>query len=135
MSAQEPEPHPSTGFTARLSCSLPRVFNSLASQVERDVATRNSLRPPNSPYEFSLAEDNGALTVHLNTKKLRRSVTFKLSLPDHAILVSDETGNRLFDVTSSLDDNGRCMLMVNGEERDPWQVRRMALEDLMFSGL
>ncbi len=86
--------------TARLSCSLPRVFNSLVAQLEQDVATRNSLRPPNSPYEFSLTEDNGELTVHLNTVKLRRSVSFKLSLPDHAILVQDETGNRMFDVTS-----------------------------------
>ena len=122
-------------MTARLSCALPRVFNSLVSQLEQDVATRNSLRPPNSPYEFSLTEDNGELTVHLNTAKLRRSVIFKLSLPDHAILVQDETGNRMFDVTSRLDDTGKCVLMVNGEERDPWQVRRMALEDLMFSGL
>ena len=121
--------------TARLSCSLPRVFNSLIFQVEQDVATRNSLRPPNSPYEFSLTEDNGELTVTLHTDKLRRSVTLKLSLPEHAILVSDETGERMFDVTSRLDDMGKCVLLVNGEERDPWQVRRMALEELMFSGL
>lgn len=121
--------------TARLSCSLPRVFNSLASQLEQDVAIRNSLRPPNAPYEFFLKEDNGELTVHLKTEQLRRCVTFKMSLPDHAILVQDETGNRIFDVTSRLDDTGKCMLLVNGEERDSWQVRRMALEDLMFSGL
>jgi hypothetical protein len=30
---------------------------------------------------------------------------------------------------------GSCCLKVNGEEREFWQVRRMALEDLMFGGL
>jgi hypothetical protein len=131
-------PDTTTSFdwvTARSSCSLPKVFNALAEQVEGDVAARNALRPANSPYEFSLTEDNGKLTVHLNTEKLRRSVSFKLSLPEHAIVVEDETGNRMFDIASCLDDSGQCTLLVNGEERDDWQVRRMALEELMFSGL
>jgi hypothetical protein len=37
----------------RSSCSLPKVFQTLRSQVEEDVKTRNGLRLANSPYQFS----------------------------------------------------------------------------------
>jgi hypothetical protein len=38
-------------------------------------------------------------------------------------------------VTLTLDDSGKCCLNVNAQERDCWQVRRVALEDLMYLGL
>jgi len=41
----------------------------------------------------------------------------------------------MFEVTLSFNDQGECQLKVNGEERDYWQVRRMALEELMFRGI
>jgi hypothetical protein len=40
----------------------------------------------------------------------------------------------MFDVTATFSDEGDCRLKVNGEERDLWQVRRMALEELLFRG-
>jgi hypothetical protein len=59
-------------------------------------------------------------------------VTF--SLAEHAIFVRDDKGVAMFEVTLTFDDRGECKLNVNGEERDYWQVRRMALEELMFRG-
>jgi len=41
----------------------------------------------------------------------------------------------MFDVTATFSDEGECRLEVNGKERDLWQVRRMALEELLFRGL
>lgn len=120
-------------ITQRSACSLPKVFATLRSQIEQDVKTRNSLRPNYSPYEFSLAEDTAKITVRLEAKDLQKSVIFGLG--ENGISVSDDQGNKMFDVTLTFDDAGRCRLNVNGEERDFWQVRRMALEDLMFRGL
>jgi hypothetical protein len=119
--------------TERSSCSLPKVFTALRMQVEADVKTRNGLRPGNSPYEFSVKEDNGEFAVLLKAQQLQQSVVF--SLADHAILVRDDKGNPMFEVTAAFSDGGECRLEVNGEERDFWQVRRMALEELMFRGL
>jgi hypothetical protein len=119
--------------TERSSCSLPKVFSTLRMQVEEDVKTRNGLRPGNSPYEFSVTEDNGEFAVLLKALEVRTSVTF--SLADHAVLVRDDQGNPIFEVNAAFDDKGRCRLKVNGEEREFWQVRRMALEELMFRGL
>jgi hypothetical protein len=119
--------------TERSACSLPKVFSKLRSQLEQDVNTRNSLRPKYAPYEFSIGEDTNAIAVRLEAEELQKSVIFGLG--DHAITVRDDQGNRMFEVTVSFDDAGKCRLRVNGEEREFWQVRRMALEDLMFRGL
>jgi hypothetical protein len=119
--------------TARSSCSLPKVFHALRLQVEQDVKTRNELRPNSSAYEFSLTEYTAAFTVQLQAQGVQKSVVFTLA--EHAISVRDGIDTQMFEVTGTFDDNGECKLMINGEKRDFWQVRRMALEDLMFRSL
>jgi hypothetical protein len=119
-------------ITERHSCSLPNVFKELRLQIEQDVKTRNALRPNNAPYEFLLADNDGGFRVFLKAKELEMAVTF--SLADHVILVRDDKGIEMFQVALTFDDKGECKLMVNGEERSFWQVRRMALEELMFHG-
>jgi hypothetical protein len=118
--------------TRRSGCALPKIFKALRLEVEEDVKTRNALRPNNSPYKFSVAENGGDFTVLLEAKDVHRSVVF--SLAEHAILVRDDQSNPMFDVTATFSDEGECRLKVNAEERDLWQVRRMALEDLLFRG-
>jgi hypothetical protein len=118
--------------TQRSLCSLPNVFKALRLQVEEDVKTRNALRPNNSPYEFSVAENGDDFTVLLEAKGLRKSVIF--SLAEHAISVRDDKGKTMFEVTLTFNDEGECRLIVNKEERDLWKVRRMALEELLFRG-
>jgi len=118
--------------TERSSCSLPNVFKALRLQVIEDVRTRNALRPNNSPYEFSVAENGDDFTVLLGAKDVHRSVIF--SLAEHAILVRGDEGKQMFEVTLTFTDEGECRMNVNGKERDLWQVRRMALEELLFQG-
>ncbi len=117
--------------TQRSSCSLPKVFAALRQQVEEDVKTRNGLRPDFAPYEFALTEDTSAFTVHLKAKEVQRSVTF--SLGEHAVQVRDnDKKDAMFQVTVAFNEKGHCTLFANEEEREFWQIRRMALEDLMF---
>jgi hypothetical protein len=118
--------------TERSSCSLPKVFKTLRLQVEEDVKARNALRPNNSPYEFSIAEDAGDFTVTLQAKDVRQSVIF--SLAEHAISVRDDKGTPMFEVTLTFTDEGKCRLNVKDQPRELWQVRRMALEELFFRG-
>jgi hypothetical protein len=119
--------------TERSSCTLPKVFNTLRLQVEEDVKTRNSLRPDPPAYEFLVTHDTAEFAVLLKAKELQRSVSFNLA--DNAILVRDDQGKQIFEVALTFDDSGKCRLNVNAQERDFWQVRRMALEDLMYRGL
>jgi hypothetical protein len=118
--------------TRRSACTLAKIFTALRLQVEQDVKTRNDLRPDNSPYKFSVAENVGSFSVFLEGKDVRMAVVFNLT--EHAILVRDENGNPMFEVTLTFTDAGECRLKVNGEDRESWQVRRMALEELLFAG-
>ena len=95
------------------------------------MKTRNTLRPANVPYEFSIADSDGAFAVKLEAKEVQKSVVFKLA--EHAILVRDEKGETKFEIHLAYSDDGQCRLRVNQKEREYWQVRRMALEDLMFA--
>ena len=117
-------------ITERSACTLPRVFATLRRQVEEDVKTRNSLRPNYAPYEFSLAEDIDEFKVLLQANDVQRSVTFKLN--GQAISVIDDQNNPMFQVTVTFNDQGECKLHANEREREYWQVRQMALENLLF---
>lgn len=118
--------------TARSSCSIPKVFKELRSQVEEDVKTRNALRPNNSPYEFSVTEHDVNFAVLLATKEAHESVVFTIA--EHAISVRDDQGKQILEVTLTFNDQGECKLSVNQQERELWQVRRMALEEIFFRG-
>jgi hypothetical protein len=72
------------------SCAPPKVFKALRLQVGEDLKTRNALRPDNSPYKFSLADNGGAFSALMEVNVVHRSVIF--SLAEHAIVVRDEKG-------------------------------------------
>jgi hypothetical protein len=116
----------------RSSCSLPKVFQALRAQVEEDVKTRNGLRPKNSPYEFSVEEVESDFSVVFVSKDIRRSVTFNLA--EHDILIRGDKGEQMFEVRLTFTDDGQCQMMVNEKHLESWQVRRMALEELLFVG-
>ena len=77
-----------------------------------------------------MAKNGGNFTVRLEAKEVRRSVI--LSLAEHVILEREDKGNPMFEVTLTFNDEGECRLNVNEEERDSWQVRRIALEEQLF---
>jgi hypothetical protein len=90
-------------------------------------------RPKTAAYEFAVAEAENGFKVILKSDALNVGVTFCLA--EHAIEVRDNTGTSMFQVTLNFNDQGECKLMVNSEQREMWQVQRMALEELMFRSL
>ena len=115
---------------ARAACTLPRVYATLKSDVATDVQARNDVRPENAAYQFLMEDKERQFSVVLKTEDFSRSVTFQLE--DHAILVLDHSGNQMFEITLNFNDQGKCRMKAKEENREPWQVRRMALEDLLF---
>jgi hypothetical protein len=114
----------------RAACSLPKIFKTLRADVEDDVRACNAQREDISAYEFSIEEKGKEFSVVLKAKEFTRSVTF--CLEDHAINVLDHGGNHMFEIILNFDDSGKCRMKAKEENREPWQVRRMALEDLLF---
>jgi len=54
------------------------------------------------------------------------------NLTEHSIVISDQDGNTIFEAVATLNDEGECRLKVTGQEKELWQVRKMALEELFF---
>lgn len=115
---------------ARAACELPIIYATLRSDVEQDVKARNQIRPANASYEFRIEEKSNQFSVVLNAKDFHRAVAFQLE--DHAILVLDHSGNQMFEITLNFNERGKCRMKAKEEYREPWQIRRMALEDLLF---
>jgi hypothetical protein len=115
---------------ARSACTLPKIYRQLMAEIEEDVQKRNAERPANSPYEFVVEEDGPKFAVVLKAADFRRAITF--CFEDHASIVLDASGNQMFEITLVFTEEGKCRLKAKEENRDPWQVRRMALEDLLF---
>ncbi|MFY9947603.1 MAG: hypothetical protein WAK27_02840 [Candidatus Sulfotelmatobacter sp.] len=122
--------------TQRYACSLPNIFKELRLQIEQDVKTRNSLRPNNAPYEFAITDNDDGFRVILKAKNKEKELEMavRFILAEHAIVVRDDKGVEMFEVTLTFNELGECQLNVSGQPRDYWQVRRMALEELMFRG-
>jgi hypothetical protein len=119
--------------TERSNCTLPKIFNSLRIQVEQDVKTRNAMRPDLAPYEFVMEEDVNEFKVSLEARGRVKAVKF--AIDDHLIVVLDQDNSQLFDITLIFTDDGKCRIKAKEEACELWQVRRMALEDLMFRTL
>jgi hypothetical protein len=121
--------------TAHSQCSLDLVFESLRLQVQTDVETREALRPKDqrhSHYAFRFVSNERKFSAMLNGHRIRRVASF--SLERHAIVVRDENDTEMFSATTTLNDEGDCRLKVKDQERELWQVRKLALEGLLFGG-
>ena len=118
--------------TERAACSLPKIFSELRKEVEEDVKTRNAMRPKNSPYEFAVEEKGGDFLVVLAAEGVQKQVQF--SLTAQAVLARNDEGQTIFELTTTFNDAGQCKLHVKDQELELWQLRRMALEELMFQG-
>ena len=116
--------------TGRALCSLPHIFNQLKSSVKLDVITRNGLRPIQPTYEFWVNDAGNTFTVILEGNGIKKSIAF--SMAEHAIVVKDDTGFPMFEITVRFNEKGECKLIASDENRELWEIRRMALEELLF---
>lgn len=121
--------------TARQECSIAVVFEKLRSQVKSDVETREAMRamPMDQHYAFKFVVSNEReFSALVMGHKIHRAVIFSLSMPSQSIKVRDEKDVLMFDATTTINDEGECRLKVKGQERELWQVRKMALESVLF---
>jgi hypothetical protein len=122
---------------ARKLCSLGTIFEMLRLSVKDDIDTRNSMRKPITPdvpgvfmYRFDMAGNGRNFTVILTGEKIHKSVTFALA--DTFIEIQNESAV-MFKATIGLNDDGECTFRIDGQDRNSWQLRKMALEGLFFS--
>lgn len=119
-------------------CSLGKVFHQLKLQIAEDVKARNgqiqslSVAVTIKPYAFAMTEQGERFSVFVEGDKVPRGNSVSFALEEKKICVTDANGALLFEATLTLNDEGECRLKVGGQEREFWQVRRMALQKLFF---
>jgi|ERR1035441_230911 hypothetical protein len=119
---------------ARSECSLAVIFERLKVQLQQDVETRQSLRGPGPFYEYGfklVIEGRSVAVVLEGARALHDSVLFRLT--ETAIEITDRNGQVTLSATPTVSDDGECRLKVDGQERELWQVRKLALEPMFFS--
>jgi hypothetical protein len=117
----------------RAKCSLGTTFDTLATAVEQDVQSVKDLQRAiqDSKTFFEFKRDRNVFTVTRQRTQLAEklsTVKFRLSISEIAIESDDAT----FNATPALNQDGKCMLTVNGKELEIWQVCQMALGALFF---
>jgi len=116
---------------ARADCSVSEVFEKLRAQVKTDVDKRHALRPERTPYAFRFVSEGPKFIALVEGNKLHHAVIF--SLENQIISVYDDDDNVIFKAEVTLNDEGKCVVKIDNEERELWQMRKMALERLFFT--
>ena len=119
---------------ARAECSPDRAFHALAEVVDSDVKAANGLRRSGVSFHFH-GEATGKIVVireldRGGVKELR-SVVFEL-ISGEIVTKKGPENSVLFSAVPSLNRNGECLLEIEGDSYELWQVSRRALESLFF---
>jgi hypothetical protein len=117
--------------TARAQCSVNEVFEKLRAQVTEDVDICHKLRPKGEPLAFRFVSESRKFSALVEGNKIHHSVIF--SLNDQVITVYTDDDTLIFHAEVTLNNEGKCVVKINDEECELWQMRKMALEKLFFT--
>jgi hypothetical protein len=116
----------------RAKCSVIEVFERLREEAQMDVTEREKIRESEkrSDYHFKFIDGNDTFTIALEGGlDVRRRVRF--SLKESHIEITKDDGSSLL-ASTALNEEGRCVLRINNQNCERWQVRKMALDHLFF---
>ena len=119
--------------TARCECSPNQVFETLKSQVKSDVEEReaNLTQDQKLRYRFSFMPGRNDFSVLVEgSNNIHDAIKFGLT--ETGIIVFNGQGMEMFSADVTISDEGECKLKIDDEEKELWQVRKMALENLLF---
>jgi hypothetical protein len=116
--------------TARGECSVKSMFVSLLVGVRADVTARNKLAKPKT-VRFEGQETMRTFIVarYDDLQDGIATATFGYDGDKLTVLLN---GTLKAEATLTLNKKRECRLLVNGEELEQWQFRKMALESIFF---
>ena len=114
--------------TARHQCSMNVIFERFCHDVQKDVQVWERV----SEHQGTVVCDRQVdfLAVATNGRPDAPKVTCWLR--DQAIDISRNGDASSFTVTLTLNRDRQCRFVVNGAEREGWEIRQMALDPLFF---
>ena len=114
------------------ACTVAPIFNQLYIKAQEDVQTANdihSVGPFRRSFDVRVNEAGDAFTL-FEVGNNATLVRFHLR-PNHILAVKDGVELK---ITCTLNNEGRCMLQLNGAgQYELWQVRKQLCERLFFN--
>jgi hypothetical protein len=117
--------------TAKATCTIEKMFEQLYQEVGDDVAAINSFRKFPEEKGFKVEQSGREYSFTIKRAEAIRPFV-KFAIVRDCINISTDADKKGREYHITLNDEGRCKLTENGEEREQWQVRRAALEPLFF---
>ncbi len=115
---------------ARAECSVKRTFQTLYEVIDSDVKTANELKVAGSAATFHVESQHKKIIVIREEDIAVRNVVLEC-LPG-SINVREGQEKHLFSGMPRLDEEGHCMLEVDGRLLQLWQFSERALSGLFF---
>lgn len=118
---------------ARNECSAVKMFLCLRHDVEQDVTKAKALFQP-SHRVFDFKQQGDTFTVFEGLRPIR-TVTFSLDDSRTFIVVEQDNGDgqsKTFRVALTLNKDKQCRFLLDDEELESWELRKKALESLLF---
>jgi hypothetical protein len=128
-----PPPADFDWVAARISCSIEKVFASLREQAQRNVETIKAANP-HAKFEFTSFDGGFSIAREERPLGSKRGVVFSFYPgTKNEISVDSMVDKTVLTVTATrLNNLGQCLLVVNDEELEQWQLLRRDLEPLFF---
>ena len=121
--------------SARFACTAGSVFNDLRGLAEVNVETRSE--HPNAGTLDFRASAPGSTPAVFTVRRICIGETYsvRFRLVNGVIRIDSERLNppiEPFEVQVKMDDDGRCVCVVDGQIRLLWQILHRALDSLLF---
>lgn len=117
---------------ARHECHFDRIFSQLETGAKSDVATANDLAlAVGTKTKFEVYAPSETLFSVTRTGPAEGTAKVEFMFRQSYISITPIQGDEIR-VTPTLNQRGECLLLLDGQELELWQVRRLALESLFF---
>ena len=122
--------------TTRYTCTATEALVRLADEAVQSVATRcqqiQADRIQMESPSMNGPDGGESFTVLCGITQWKKEASVRFRQVDIRTIRVDGSMTDEFDIHVDMNDNGYCVLSVNGAIREPWQVVRQALDRILF---
>jgi hypothetical protein len=119
----------------RAACTLINMFRSLEAAVSADIETAQSISGGRPVLKFASHSGKTFSVTRMFEPNLPFGESVAFICEQDAINVQwrdSKSNTPMFEATVTLDNDGNCKFRVGEQTLEQWQVRRLALEKLVF---
>lgn len=132
MTMKPEKPSDFDWVTVRAGCSALNMFELLKAEATKNVEAIKAVTKLNGQEMPLKMFNNGSMFGVIRPYRRFEETGVRFALYQDEIRVESQGLKVSFTATLTLNDDGECRFLVDGQTLDRWQVLRRALEPLFF---